>query len=107
VTDPSGATVPRARVTVKHKQTGQTHQRTTIEAGHFTFPALAAGDYELLIEADGLAPLRVQQVKVEIDRTIRPSLGLVSTGTERVDVSGVAETGSRLNLDYYKPELCP
>ncbi len=92
VTDPSGATVPRARVTVKHKQTGQSQHRTTVETGLFTFPALPAGDYELLVEADGFAPLRVQQVKVEIDRTIRLSLGLVITGTERVDVSGVAET---------------
>ncbi|HEU0139446.1 MAG TPA: carboxypeptidase-like regulatory domain-containing protein, partial [Bryobacteraceae bacterium] len=92
VTDPSGATVPRARVIVKHKQTGQSQVRTTLESGFFTFPALPAGDYELLAEADGFAPLRVPQVKVEIDRTIRLSLELAITGSERVEVSGVAET---------------
>src|SRR5262245_56779948 len=35
VTDPSGASVPRARVVVKHKQTGQGHVQTTIETGFF------------------------------------------------------------------------
>lgn len=92
VTDPSGATVPRTRVIVKHKQTGQSQVRTTPESGFFTFPALPAGDYELLAEADGFALLRVPQVKVEIDRTIRLSLELAITGSERVEVSGVAET---------------
>ena len=43
----------------------------------------------------GLPPLRLQQVKVEIDRTIRLSLGLVITGAERVDVSAIAETVDR------------
>ena len=50
---------------------------------------------KLVVEADGFAPLRLQQVKVEIDRTIRLSLGLVITGTESVDVSAVAETVDR------------
>ncbi|MEX2263802.1 MAG: carboxypeptidase regulatory-like domain-containing protein [Bryobacteraceae bacterium] len=95
VTDPSGATVPRARVIVKHKQTGHDQLRTTAETGLFTFPSLAAGDYELIIEAEGFAPLRLPQVKVEIDRTIRLSLELVITGQDQVDVSAVAETVDR------------
>jgi len=103
VTDPSGATVPHARVIVKHKQTGQSQVRTTLESGFFIFPGLPAGDYELLAEADGFAPLRVPQVKVEIDRTIRLSLELAITGSERVEVSGVAETVDH-DFEYAGPD---
>lgn len=95
VTDPSGATVPRARVTVTHKQTGQSQLQTTVDAGLFTFPVLPAGDYELVVEANGFAPLRLSQVKVEIDRTIRLQLELVITGAERIEVSAVSETVDR------------
>jgi hypothetical protein len=95
VLDPSGATVPRARAVAKNKQTGQSQVQTTIDTGHFTFPALPAGDYELAIEASGFAPLRLEHVKVEIDRTVRLSLSLLISGTERIEVSAIAETVDR------------
>ena len=95
VTDPSGGTVPRARATVKHKQTGQKHTGSTGNAGLFTVASLPAGDYELTIEADGFAPLHLEEIKVEIDRTIRLSLELVITGTERIAVTAVPETVDR------------
>jgi hypothetical protein len=95
ITDPSGATVPLAEVTVTHKQTGQGHHRTTPDTGLFSFPSLPAGDYELLVEAKGFAAVRMPQVKVEIDRTIRLPIELVITGSETVDVSAVAETVDR------------
>src|SRR5687768_8755969 len=47
VVDPSGATVPRANVTVEDQRTGRAFSAKTTENGEFTFPALAAGRYQL------------------------------------------------------------
>ncbi|MCW5981251.1 MAG: TonB-dependent receptor [Bryobacteraceae bacterium] len=90
VTDPSGATVPKAQVTVTNRQTGQTLRRTTGDDGLFAFPALPAGDYETLVEAAGFAPVRLRQVKVEIDRTVRLPIDLVITAADQVEVSAAA-----------------
>jgi hypothetical protein len=90
VSDPSGASVPRARVVARHIRTGSSHQSTTSESGLFVFPALAAGTYEVTVEAAGFAPLRLERVTVEIDRTTRLSLALVITGSERIEVTDVA-----------------
>jgi hypothetical protein len=95
IADPSGATVPLARVTLKHKQTSQSQIRATQADGLFTFSALGAGDYEIAVQADGFAPLRLEQLKVEIGRTIRLTLELVISSTERIEVSAVAETVDR------------
>jgi len=95
VTDPSGATVPRATVRVTHSLTAQTHSQTTADSGLFIFPSLPAGDYAVTVEASGFAPLRLDRVKVEIDRTIRLTLGLTITGVEQVEVSAAAETIDR------------
>lgn len=92
VLDPSGATVPRAQVTVQDTRTGRTHARTTGDSGLFSFPSLAAGDYELQVRAPGFAPFRLAPVRVEIDRTVRVPVALVISGTERVNVLASAET---------------
>ena len=54
VVDPSGATVPRATVTVEDQRTGRTFVAKTTETGEFTFPALAAGRYRLKMTHKGL-----------------------------------------------------
>ena len=69
VTDPSGATVPRATVTVEEQGTGRTYSVQTADNGQFTFPRSAAGRYALKINAQGFAPYELQRIDVEIDRT--------------------------------------
>lgn len=64
VTDPQGAVVNGAAVTVENKATGM--QRASIsKAGLFTFNNLAPGKYELRVEATGFASF-VQPVQVEV-----------------------------------------
>jgi hypothetical protein len=92
IVDPSGATVPRARVSLTHLQTSQVQIQVTPDTGLFTFPALVAGDYELTVAAEGFAPLRIDRLRVEIDRTVRLALDLVITGAQAVEISAAAET---------------
>jgi hypothetical protein len=91
VTDPSGATVPRAVVTAADQRTGRTYTVHTAENGSFTFSALPPGEYGLKIEAQDFAPYELSRVNIEIDRTVRIAAELVISGRQTVDVSGAAE----------------
>jgi hypothetical protein len=90
ITDPSGATVPRAKVNLEDQRTNRTFVLQTAENGEFSFHALAAGAYTLTILAEGFAPYRVQQVNVEIDRAVRIAAELTIAGRQTVEVSAAA-----------------
>lgn len=90
VSDPSGATVPQAKVIVEDIRTLRTFSMHTGDNGEFTFPSLGAGAYNLRIEAKGFDPLLLQDIKVEIDRTVRVPATLSISGKERVDVAAAA-----------------
>jgi hypothetical protein len=92
VLDPSGATVPRATVRVEDQRSGRAFSVQTSEHGEFTFPALAAGQYRLKIEAAGFAPFALNELHVEIDRTVRVPAELVLSGRESVDVTAVVQS---------------
>jgi outer membrane receptor protein involved in Fe transport len=53
VTDPTGAAVPSAKVTVASPQTGLSRTTTTTDSGLYSFPQLPAGTYDLTVEANG------------------------------------------------------
>ncbi len=53
VSDPAGAAVPAAQVTVKNIHMGTVVRAATNEAGHYEVPYLLPGDYEITVEAQG------------------------------------------------------
>ncbi len=53
VSDPSGAAVPGAAVTVTNKETGLKRSARTDDSGRFNFPQLKPGAYSVLVEAEG------------------------------------------------------
>src|SRR5262249_254389 len=53
VTDPSGAAVVNADVTVKNSQTGLTRSAKTDPQGAFLFPLMPVGSYEIAVEMQG------------------------------------------------------
>ena len=86
ITDPSGATVPRASVEIINAVTGFRAKRLTTDTGIFTFVALPAGAYKLRVEASGFQPSIILELKVEIDRTVRAAVQLTLAGSDRVEV---------------------
>ncbi len=92
VTDPSGATVPRAAVKASDQRTGRTYSAVTGDSGAFLFPALSPGEYGIDVMAEGFAPYELKRVKVDIDRTARVGVELVISGRQTVEVNGIAET---------------
>ena len=64
VTDPTGAVVPDAAVTIVDKETNQTQKGTTDGAGNYTFNRLAPAPYTITVEAQGFATKTVDNVNI-------------------------------------------
>src|SRR5215813_11144690 len=84
VTDPSGALIPGATVTLSHQGTGITTTKTTDEAGSFVFDFLRVGSYALTIEVAGFKTYRSSGIELTAGQQIRQ--------TFRLDVGAVSET---------------
>src|SRR5688572_25559250 len=55
VTDPSGAVVGGAKVTVRQTDTNLTRTMATDQEGRFRFPYLRVGPYEITVQGKGFA----------------------------------------------------
>ncbi len=89
VTDPSGASIPGARVTVTSLETGSERQATTDQNGTFTVPLLLAGNYRVHVEGDGFRGVTREPVVLEVNQTIRLDFALeVGAVAETIEVSG-------------------
>src|ERR1700736_4317 len=65
VTDPGGAVVSGAKVTVVNTGTGLTRNQTTSNTGTYTVTNLPPGDYQITVEGTGFSPYkRKMQVTV-------------------------------------------
>src|ERR1700722_16543974 len=90
VTDPSGAFIPGAKVTVKSVATGAERTSTTSEAGAFTFPNLPPEVYEVDVTAPGFNTLR-QQTTVTVGMKVGLELKLeVGKAETVVEVTGTS-----------------
>ena len=103
ITDPSGAVVSGARITITNKATGQVVTQTTSTSGTYNSGALLPGDYTLRVEAKGFKtvekPVAVQ-VAVTAPGNVRLELGQesqmvevqassIQVNTEQATVQGV------------------
>src|SRR5947209_5575963 len=53
VTDPAGAVIPNATVTITNSATGVSRTVTTNQAGAYNAPQMQIGNYSLTVEASG------------------------------------------------------
>ena len=90
VKDPSGATIPRAQVTV-HNETGLERKATTTDAGFFTITNIPPGLYSIVIESPGFK--KYESVNNKLDTSAILSVDAVLTvgaATETVEVTASA-----------------
>jgi hypothetical protein len=91
VTDPSGAVVPQARVTVRGLATGVDRVTTSDPEGNYTIASLQPGNYSVSVQATGFADYKLASVTLQVDQsvTVDVKLGVASTG-EVVQVDAAA-----------------
>ncbi len=92
VTDPSGAVVPGAQVTVHSLATGLDRQVTTDSAGLYVAPSLEPGDYQVQAKAAGFSVYTVQKVTLQVDQRVTVNMPLaVSSAGETIQVESLRQ----------------
>jgi hypothetical protein len=87
VTDPSGASIPEARVTVTNTGTGVSRSFVTGPDGRYVVPSLIPGAYSVSAEKQGFNAITKTGIALQVDQTARIDLTLqVGTVTQRVNV---------------------
>jgi len=71
VTDPSGAAVPGAEVTIEDVQRGARYTTATNASGNFTRTNLQAGEYRVMIQAGGFKTFIQDNVTLGVDQAVR------------------------------------
>lgn len=89
VTDPSGAAVPNAKVTVTNQATGVSAQTTTSASGGYTVGQLPPGNYTVTVEASGFQKSETKDVVVLAEQIRGLDVKLTVGGAEQtVTVNG-------------------
>jgi hypothetical protein len=87
VTDPSGAVIANATVTIKNANTGESSSVTTGDAGTYLFSFLKPGEYTLSVAQSGFRPVTMK-VQVQLGQTTSASLKLdLGDASETIEVS--------------------
>jgi len=76
VTDPSGAALPRATVTILDVQRGSTRTLSTDEAGVYLAPDLIPGTYKIRAEAKGFKSIERLNLELEVAKDLRIDFAL-------------------------------
>jgi hypothetical protein len=89
ITDPSGAAIPGAKLTLTNIATNVPRQTTTTSTGLYTFVAVQPGTYKLTVEATGFQTYTqtgvVLRVNLPATVDVKMKVGAV---TQQVEVSG-------------------
>jgi hypothetical protein len=101
VTDPSGAVVPNADVTVTNEATNVADKTITSSAGTYAFRGLNPGRYTVNVEAQGFKKNVQSGVVVEVSKTDTVDVTL-ATGAANETVQVVADT---VSLNTTQPEM--
>jgi hypothetical protein len=101
ITDPSGAAVPDAAVTVKNVNTGVAQTVKTSAGGVYTVPYLQVGDYSVSTDKAGFRKAETAGVRVDVasvvDVDVKLTIGGVDQTVEVIAAEPLLETqGSNL-----------
>lgn len=91
VTDPTGAVIPNAKVTITNTGTGIAHVTETTGAGDYAVPDLVPGPYRVEVEAAGFSKAQVGGTVLQVAQQVRVN-AVLQTGraTETINVTSGA-----------------
>jgi len=92
VTDPNGAVVSGATVTVKNAASGSEFKTVTSNQGTYTVPSLGAGSYIVIVAVSGFKSVTLQGVEIDAGTPATANVALeVGQASETVVVQGGAQ----------------
>ncbi len=100
ITDPSGAVIPNANVTLKSTESGASQTRTTNAQGYYRFSLLTPGTYTLWVNVSGFQPIQ-KPITVAVGQTAidNVQLALGQANETTVEVSAGGEVVQAENAD--------
>jgi outer membrane receptor protein involved in Fe transport len=90
ITDPSGAAVPNAKVSIVNAGTGVTRNTTSNETGLYTFSRVPVGAYELTTESSGFKTEKRKEVNLSVGAVVTLDITVAVGGAQEI-VSVTAE----------------
>ncbi len=90
VTDPSGAILPKAQVTLTNLNTGQSRTAPTNNSGLFDFTGIDVGKYSLTIKTSGFASYKRNDIVMNVAQTLNEDVTL-QAGAESTTVTVEAD----------------
>jgi hypothetical protein len=91
VTDPSGAVISEAKITVTNEGTGLTRSVTSDRNGEYVIPSIPTGRYTVIAELTGFKVLALSNIEVGVDQRARIDLKLeVGAMTESVTIEATS-----------------
>ena len=104
ITDPTGAVIPHANVTLTNEATKVNVSTIANEEGLYAFPLLVPGLYTVDVKADGFKEYIVNSLRVEVAGNVKADAKLnLGQSAETVTVTAAATTALRTddaNLGY-------
>jgi hypothetical protein len=108
VTDPSGAVVPNATLTIRNPEVGAVVTQHSNAQGGYNFSDLQVGNYTLTVTAQGFASTVIQRVAIDTGRSININPMLkVGAANEQVNVTSdqqVLETTTNTLAATIRPD---
>ncbi|MEG9435161.1 TonB-dependent receptor [Edaphobacter sp. HDX4] len=90
VSDPSGAVVPNAHVTLRNTDIGLTLETVTSSGGQYTFSPVRIGHYSVTASAQGFSTTTQENLQVNVQERLQANIQLqLGSATETVTVTGV------------------
>ena len=87
VADPSGAVVPKVKVSAKSDATGATLNTTTNDEGYYRFALLSPGSYTITVNATGFEPVTTK-AQIALNQVTSINIPLkVGSAMETIEVS--------------------
>ena len=89
VTDPNGASVPQAAVTLNGTDTGFERRAATNDAGFYTVPLLPVGHYRISIAKSGFRTVGEADITLNVNQTLTLDFNLSLGQTNQlIEVTG-------------------
>ena len=76
VTDETGAAIPGATVTIKHRDTGASHDAVTDGTGAYRFPTLQSGNYTITVQLTGFRTFTRSDIPLTLNNVTRVDASL-------------------------------